>query len=104
MIDKARIKELRDTFGDVEFVELIELFREEAGEIVGALPDRAGSELADGLHTLRGSADNMGLCDLSARCRQGETQFAAGNEPDIEDITAAFTDGLRALSAHMGLP
>ena len=104
MIDEVRIREMRETFGDAEFIELIGLFQEEAEEIVADLRDRTGQDLAASLHALRGSAENMGLRHLSIHCRKGETLIAKGEGMDTETVTAAFSDGMRALMAHMGLP
>ena len=104
MIDDTRIKEMRDTFGDAEFAELIELFREEAAEIVGSLQHRMGAELGASLHALRGSAENMGLQDLSARCRLGEKVLSEGGDVDPSAICEAFDSGVRALLDRMDLP
>ncbi|MFN3824777.1 MAG: Hpt domain-containing protein [Pseudorhodobacter sp.] len=73
MIDWDRVAELRDGIGEADFAEVVELFLEEADEVVAGLAslDSAESRQA-ALHFLKGSALNLGFQDLARLCQQGE--------------------------------
>ena len=102
MIDEARIQEMKSLFGESEFGELVDLFREEADALVSGLPGRTGTDLVASLHAIRGSAENMGLRDLSALCRAGEAHAKDGMNVDIAPILSAFDDSLRMLRDYVG--
>jgi HPt (histidine-containing phosphotransfer) domain-containing protein len=79
MIDWRRVEELRDEIGADGFVEIADMFLEEAegavSELLAGLPD---DKVEGKLHFLKGSALNLGLTDLAAICSDGERRAAAG--------------------------
>ncbi|QYZ69158.1 Hpt domain-containing protein [Neotabrizicola shimadae] len=87
MIDWLRMAELRDEIGQDGFDEVVDVFLEEAGEVVIRL-DR-GPTLED-LHFLKGSALNLGFVAVAQLCQEGERLLAAGGRPDPQPIAAAF--------------
>ena len=93
MIDWTRLNELRSEIGDEDLADVVEMFLEEADEVVaqvsGGLADR---EMESQLHFLKGSALNLGLSDLAALCQDGERQAAQGN--------GAAVDPLRIVSVY----
>lgn len=85
MISWERVNELRDEIGDDDFIEVADMFLEEVEEVIGRL--KSNPELAtleDELHSLKGSALNLGFEALSKLCQDGERQAASG---DFEAIS-----------------
>ncbi len=79
MIDWARVDELRSEIGQDDFMEVVDMFLEEADGVIVQLtapPDL--SQVESQLHFLKGSALNLGLSDLAALCQNGERQAAQG--------------------------
>ena len=101
MIDWARIDDLRSEIGEEDFLEVVDMFLEEADEVVARLigpPDM--SEVESQLHFLKGAALNLGLADLAALCQAGERNAAAGN-PDavgLHKVVDAYHRSRQALS------
>jgi histidine phosphotransfer protein HptB len=88
MIEWARVADLRDEIGPDDFAEVVELFLEEADEVIARLtPDFDRSETERALHFLKGAAVNLGFADFAALCAEGERQAAQGNS-DLVDLTA----------------
>ncbi len=85
MIDWNRLDELRAEIGADGFVEVADMFLDEAEgavqALVAGLPD---SEVEGQLHFLKGSALNLGLSDLATICQEGERKAAAGNATQID--------------------
>lgn len=108
MIDWARVGDLRAEIGAEDFAEVIELFLEEADEVITRLPgpsDPGG--LGKSLHFLKGSALNLGFSDLAALCQDGERMAATGAAAKVDPGHVAtvyraskqeFLAGLRAHS------
>jgi HPt (histidine-containing phosphotransfer) domain-containing protein len=87
MIDWKRVAELRDEIGADGFVEVADMFLEEAEGAVRALLRGVTAEEVEGqLHFLKGSALNLGLSELAAICQDGERMAAAG-EGALVDVT-----------------
>ena len=79
MIDWKRIEELRAEIGGDGFVEVADMFLEEADQTVQRLTSGLrGDEVEEQLHFLKGSALNLGLTDLALICQDGERKAAAG--------------------------
>ena len=108
MIDWARVGDLRAEIGGEDFAEVIELFLEEADEVVARLsgPSELG-ELGKLLHFLKGSALNLGFSELAALCQDGERMAETGAAAKVDPGRVAtvyrgskqeFLAGLRALS------
>ncbi len=103
MIDWNRINELRAEIGEDDFAEVLNLFFEDIDEAVASLRSATGHvPLAEALHFLKGSAENIGLSEVSALCRQEEAKLAnAGNlSPDIEAIVVALAAARDGLGDH----
>ena len=91
MIDWKRVAELRDEIGADGFVEVADMFLDEAEGAVRALV--AGlppAEVEGQLHFLKGSALNLGLSDLAAICQDGERKAAAGQAVDTALLAAIW--------------
>ncbi|MBK6465801.1 MAG: Hpt domain-containing protein [Rhodobacter sp.] len=85
MIEWGRLNELRAEIGDEDLADVVEMFLEEADEVVAriaaGLPD---AEMEAQLHFLKGSALNLGLSDLSALCQEGERLAGQGRGDGID--------------------
>jgi histidine phosphotransfer protein HptB len=80
MISMERIDELRTEVGEEDFAEIVELFLSEADLLLddlGKVVDMATAESL--LHSLKGSALNLGFVHLADLCREGHT---AGISPE----------------------
>lgn len=91
MIDWKRVEELKAEIGADGFVEVADMFLEEAEGAVRALvaglpPD----EIEGQLHFLKGSALNLGLRDLAAICQEGERKAAAGQGAAVDAARVAM--------------
>jgi histidine phosphotransfer protein HptB len=104
VIDWTRISVLRAEIGDDDLHEVIDLFLEETDEVIARLDDGVDvSELESLLHFLKGSALNLGFCDLAEICQDGERKAANadGGSVDLHKVIdlycasrKAFKDGL----------
>jgi HPt (histidine-containing phosphotransfer) domain-containing protein len=80
MIDWTRVADLRSEIGDESFAEVIDLFLEETDEVTLRLSQANPSPaIGRDLHFLKGSALNLGFCDLAQLCADGE-RLAAAND------------------------
>lgn len=101
MIDWSRIRELRRDIGAENFIEIVELFLQEAEDLLQQLArtrDRAAHRNV--LHCLRGSALAMGFDDLVGLCAEHENMGRAGL-PDVAGLRAAFEQGRDVLLAGL---
>jgi HPt (histidine-containing phosphotransfer) domain-containing protein len=88
MIDWGQVKSLQNDVGHDEFDEIVELFLEEVESIVEKLRKSPNiSELENDMHSLKGSALNLGFKAFSQMCLSGEKMAAAG-KADLVDLTA----------------
>ena len=79
MIDWARVTELCAEIGADDFNEVVDLFLEEADEVIVRLePNNTAASLEADLHFLKGAALNLGLSALAALCQEGERRAALG--------------------------
>lgn len=92
MIDWGRVKELRAEIGAESLGEVVELFLEEADEVVDRVTaDNGAKALESDLHFLKGSALNLGFADLAALCQEGERSAAAGNtRVDLDRVRSVY--------------
>ncbi|WP_170600790.1 Hpt domain-containing protein [Ruegeria arenilitoris] len=93
MIHWPRVRQLRDEVGAEEFDEVVRIFLDEVGEVMGRLTsDTDRSALEQNLHFLKGSALSLGFESLSKLCQDGERRAAAGHgaEVDLDAVIAAF--------------
>lgn len=90
MIDRSRIEELRSDIGEDDFAEVLDIFLNEIGEALQTL-DPAGppDRLASDLHSLKGSAQNIGFAEFARLCREAE-----GGEvsPDLKSVLCDCLD------------
>lgn len=90
MIDWKRVEELREEIGTEGFIEVADMFLDEAEGAVGALvAGLAPDEVEGQLHFLKGSALNLGLSDLAAICQEGERKAAAGQVDAVDTALVA---------------
>ena len=91
MIDWKRVAELRAEIGADGFVEVADMFLDEAEGAVQALVSGLPLVEVEGqLHFLKGSALNLGLSDLAAICQEGERRAAAGQAVDTGQVAAIW--------------
>ena len=107
MIDWDRVANLREEIGAADFGEVVDMFLEEADEVIARL--RAGkpdpTPEAE-LHFLKGSALNLGFRELATLCSLGEKLAEAGGCANLGSVIssyaasrAAFEGGLRQTHA-----
>ena len=90
MIDWKRVAELKEEIGADGFVEVADMFLDEAEGAVQALVAGLPAEEVEGqLHFLKGSALNLGLSDLAAICQEGERKAAAGQGAAVDAAQVA---------------
>ncbi len=111
MIDWERVAELRSEVGEEAFAEVVELFLEEVQEVVDRLGAAARSDvppepdaLAADLHSLKGSALNLGFAELARLCADGELRAAAGDAAGVElpGLLSCYADSRTAFVAALG--
>ena len=93
MIDWRRVEELREEIGADGFVEVADMFLDEAEQAVRALQSGLPEgEIEGQLQFLKGSALNLGLSELAAVCQDGERKAAAGQglAIDIRQVAAVY--------------
>lgn len=92
MIDWDRVKELRAEIGAEDFDEVVDLFLEEADEVLARLSLEAGAKaLAADLHFLKGAALNLGFAALSSLCQDGERRASAGElSVDLSAVRSTY--------------
>ena len=93
MIDWRRVEELREEIGADGFIEVADMFLDEAEQAVRALQSGlSGTDLEGQLHFLKGSALNLGLSELAAICQDGERRAAAGQAGaiDVQQVVAVY--------------
>ena len=96
MIDWLRMSELRDEIGQEGFDEVVDVFLEEAEEVLARLSQGSGPAHED-LHFLKGSALNLGFVLVAQHCQDGERLLSAGGQPDPQAIAAAFRSAREAV-------
>jgi histidine phosphotransfer protein HptB len=109
MIDWERVQELRSEIGPDSFMEVVDMFLEEADGVAERLaigvPE---AELEAELHFLKGSALNLGLDQLAGLCQAGERAAAKGDAGTVDTVAvmqayaaskSAFLQGLDTATA-----
>jgi histidine phosphotransfer protein HptB len=100
MIDWERVQELRSEIGPDSFMEVVEMFLEEADGVAERLAKGVlDAELEAELHFLKGSALNLGLDQLADLCQAGERAAARGeaNTVDTAAVMQAYAASKSAL-------
>lgn len=91
MIDWKRVEELRIEIGTDGFAEVADMFLEEAEVAVQALTTAIRiNEVETQLHSLKGSALNLGLVDLAGICHMAERLATLGKPVDTAGIAAIY--------------
>lgn len=109
MIDWERVQELKSEIGPDSFMEVVEMFLEEADGVAERLAIGVPDVLLEAeLHFLKGSALNLGLDQLAGLCQLGERTAAQGcaDTVDTAAVIAAYVaaksgllDGLQTATA-----
>lgn len=104
MLDWTRVEELRNEVGGDDFEEIVAMFLEETDEAIGQLASCGSAhELERTLHSLKGSALNIGLAGFAGLCQSGEKQAAAGRcDLDLAHVRETYFQSRNALIG--GLP
>ncbi len=85
MINWTRVSELRDEIGAEDFGEIVDLFLEEMDEETCALTAGVAVEcLESKLHSLKGSALNLGFEAFADLCQAGEKAAAQASHDQID--------------------
>jgi histidine phosphotransfer protein HptB len=80
MIYWDRLNELRSEIGEEDFAEVVELFLQEADEVIGRISLKSGAAALEAdLHFLKGAALNLGFRSFAVLCQEGEKRAAAGS-------------------------
>lgn len=98
MIDAVRIDELKLEIGEDDFAEVLEIFIEEIEATLAAMDVSAPpATIAAELHSLKGSAQNIGFSAFAEICVGAE---ASGLTPDLHDrLVVTFRESKRLVSA-----
>lgn len=106
MIDWTRIAQLRRDIGEDDFDEVIEIFVDEVEGIIDGLRDAVSPEqIADDLHSLKGSASNLGFTAVAQICSTGAARAQSLDQGgfDLAELLqtyelskACFLDGIAA--------
>lgn len=109
MLDHGRRKELAEQLGDDFLDELTAAFWADAWSLldfgVKALVDEDIVEMGKVLHTLTGSASNLGLAAIAEAALTANTAVKAGGRPDFGHLqavmlrTSALLEGARPSTA-----
>lgn len=105
MIDWTRVKDLQSEIGEDDFLEVLEMFLEEADEVVAHLDGTADLATVESrLHFLKGSALNLGLTALATLCQSGEKSAAMGQAAlvDVREVTASYQASKAQLLEALG--
>ncbi len=102
MICWDRVHELKEEVGEDDFAEIVSLFLAETEDALGRLGATTDPEEAEALlHSLKGSALNLGFEEMSRLCREGRGAAAGGPgwEAEFARIAKAFEDSRSKLFA-----
>lgn len=104
MIEWERVNELGSEIGEENLAEVIELFLQEADEVIARLaPEASAASLEADLHFLKGAALNLGFRDFARLCQDGERRAASGdNGVDLGAVKACYGASKAALAAGNG--
>lgn len=101
MIAWDRVNELRSEIGDDNFAEVVEMFLEEADEVIGRIAKTVGAvALEADLHFLKGAALNLGFAQFAGLCQDGERRAAGGDTGvDLAQVCNSYHASKKALAA-----
>ncbi len=93
MIDWDRVFQLQQEVGEEDFMDLVDIFLEDAGDAIKKLQPHSDEKgLEASLHYLKGCALNLGLKDLADLCQVGEAlaRQGKGGDVDIAPIVSCY--------------
>ena len=102
MICWNRVQELKEEVGEDDFTEIVSLFLEETEAALGQLKAATDAEdIAALLHSLKGSALNLGFEEMSRLCNDGTGASAGGPgwRDELARIVKVFEDSKDSLAA-----
>ncbi|SFH05516.1 HPt (histidine-containing phosphotransfer) domain-containing protein [Palleronia marisminoris] len=102
LIDMQRLAEMRDDFGAEILPELHALFVSEAAVLVERIGAEDGADLVPLVHTLKGSAQTMGMARLVLVCKQAETALHEGRKTDPAMIAHLVEQSADAFAGECG--
>ncbi len=101
LIDRNRLKELRQEIGEEDFHDVAAVFLEEISETLDALSANPGLARAEDFHGLRGSALNLGFSAFAEACFAAETMIDAGRRPDLVRLDWLYLESLAAFGPDL---
>ncbi|WP_168771134.1 Hpt domain-containing protein [Palleronia sediminis] len=100
LIDESRLSTLISDVGADSLGELLDIFERETGQKIASLAACPPERLSAAYHFVKGSAQNLGLAELAALCRQAEHDAARGVIPDAARVRDCFHASFAALRAR----
>ena len=104
MICWNRVQELKEEVGEEDFAEIVSLFLEETEAALGQLREATDAEEVGALlHSLKGSALNLGFEEMSRLCHEGAGASAGGPAwpAELARILKAFEESKDRLAASV---
>ena len=101
LVDPGRVAEMKADLGADILPDLLALFLDEEGGIVASLNGLTGTAAIHALHTLKGSAETMGMAALASACRAAERALKAGEGYAPAEIDALFGASCAAFEAQI---
>lgn len=102
MISWDRVHELQEEVGEDDFAEIVSLFLAETEHALDQLRATTDPEEAEALlHSLKGSALNLGFEEMSRLCHEGRGAAASGpgRQAEFARIAKVFEDSRSKLFA-----
>ncbi|WP_298295351.1 Hpt domain-containing protein [uncultured Litoreibacter sp.] len=92
MVDWVRTEELRQDFGEEDFLEIAGMFIAEVEERLASLAGKSPASLSEDFHFLKGSAANLGFHSFQVACSQAETAPQHADLAHINELFATSKD------------
>jgi histidine phosphotransfer protein HptB len=104
MIEWERVNQLCSEIGEDDFAEVVELFLQEADEVIARISRESGAAVLEAdLHFLKGAALNLGFRDFAGLCQDGERRAASGDcEIDLDALKLSYERSKTALIQGKG--
>ena len=100
LLDMQRLAEMRRDFGAEILPELHALFVSEAATLVERIATTDGPDLVPFVHTLKGSAQTMGMRRLVLVCKRAEAALREGQSVDPVMIARLVKQSAEAFDAE----
>ncbi|MCH2168811.1 MAG: Hpt domain-containing protein [Oceanicola sp.] len=98
MIDRSRVTELKQEFGEDGFGDLVGLFLDDVQQGLDDLCVAAPDQLEAQFHCLKGSALNMGMSELAKHCQRAEFAARSGRlTNEVAQTACLFSQAKKAL-------